>query len=199
MQELSFLSHLAHWQIDFAAFALLLSSALFTIVPEELVFVTLGFLARFGRIHPVEAILVAHLGLIPADTLTVWFGRKLGQSVLTRRPFCFLFAKKSVHRALEKLKTRGNVLLFVSRFMPMLRAPVYLAAGISGVSLRRSTLIDLGAALIQVTSLVLLGYFLGLDAKPLMSVYAWVTPAMAVIFLLSLAIKAVRRPAGQPA
>lgn len=175
------------------AFGLLLTSAVFTLMPEELIFVTLGFLAHFGRVHPVEAIAAAHLGLIPADAITVWFGRKLGKNVLTRRPFRFFFGSMQLQSSLEKLRTSSGLLLFFTRFTPMLRAPVYLAAGISGISLRRSVAIDLLAASIQVPVFFLLGFFLGDSVSHFMALYTYLAPIALAFVLLAKAGKACLR------
>ena len=191
MHSLAFLSQLGHWQIDFVAFALLLTSAVFTLCPEELIFFTLGFLAHYGRVSLVEAMIAAQLGLIPADALTVWFGRKLGNGMMTRKPFRKLLGREGVQRSLERLRTSGNSLLFFARFVPMLRAPVYLAAGVSGVPLRRAVLIDLLAAGIQIPGLVMLGFVLGQSAEHVMTLYAYIAPAALMAFILA----KVARPA----
>lgn len=182
MEAITFFSHLSHWQIDFLTFGLLLLSTIFTLIPEELLFVTLGYLAHCGRIHSLEAIFVAKLGLIPADALTLWIGRKLGKNILNHRPFRFLFAEETVNRSLEKFKKSGGVLLFFTRFTPFLRAPVYVAAGISGFSLRRSIGIDLLAACIQVPALFLVGFIFGKSAQPFVTLFTYLTLTIALIF-----------------
>lgn len=189
MQTLSFLSQLNHWQIDLATFGILLASAVLTVVPEELIFVTLGFLARYGHVHPVEALVAAKLGLVSADLLTVWFGRKLGHSVIYRKPFCFFFEKEAVFKSLEKLKTSGNLVLFFARFLPFLRAPVYLAAGISGFSLKRSLIIDTFAAIIQVSAFFLLGYVFGDGVSQFVTAFSFIIPGALLLFALVSLVK----------
>ena len=163
---------------------MLLTSAVFTLVLEEFVFITLGFLALQGRVHPTEAILAATLGLISADALTVWFGRHLGFKVIHRKPFCFFFGQKAVYRSLERLRTSGIAVLFFARFIPMFRGPVFLAAGISGISLRRSISIDIGAASLQISLFFGLGYVFGDRVSRFIPMFALAVPAGVVFILL---------------
>src|SRR4051812_1041939 len=113
---LALFSELNHWQIDLLASGILLSSAVVTFVPEELIFVFLGFFAYHGRVHPVEAFLAAQIGLVSADLLTVWFGRLLSNKVCNRKFLRFIFCRHGVQRALEKLRTSGSSLVFFARF-----------------------------------------------------------------------------------
>jgi membrane protein DedA with SNARE-associated domain len=52
----------------------------------------------------------------------------------------------------------------VTRFTPFIRGPVYLAAGISGLEVRRFLVLDASAALVQVPLLLWIGSRLGMDA-----------------------------------
>jgi membrane protein DedA with SNARE-associated domain len=175
---------ITHWQIDLLALGLLLLSAVVTLIPEELIFITLGCLAWSGRIHPAEAIAVALIGLIPADVLTVWFGRRLESTLFHRRPLRSLFARKSVNRSMDRLQKSGNAVLFLARFTPMLRAPVYLAAGAAGFSLRRAALIDTIAALLQISGFFLLGFVFGQEVSRYLSVFSIAMPALLAALLL---------------
>lgn len=192
MHFISLLYSLSHWQIDLIVVCLLLASAVITLIPEEAVFITLGCLAWSGRIHPAEAILIAMLGLIPADVLTVWFGRQLERKLLQRKPFKFIFSKHSVTEALSKLHNSGNKVLFLARFTPLLRAPLYLAAGAAGFSLRRAAAIDSLSAAIQVTVFFCIGFAFGAEARDWFNAFSFAIPAAVIAMLLVNILHAMR-------
>ena len=59
----------------------------------------------------------------------------------------------------EKFDRYGNRVLFVARFLPGLRAPIYMVAGITHrISYVRFVLLDFAAAIISVPIWVYLGY-----------------------------------------
>ena len=189
MEAMSLLSNLNHWQIDAVTIGLLLMSTVLTLIPEELLFMTLGLLAQAGHVHSLEAILAAKLGLIPADALTVWAGKKMGKDFLKKRPFSLLFDEHSVESSLKKLKQSGSTLLFLNRFTPFLRTPVYLAAGISGFPLGRAVLIDFLAAIIQIAGLFSLGYYFGRSAQPFVTGFTYLALAIALALILKRVIQ----------
>lgn len=200
MDWISQFQRLGHWQIDLLTIGLLLLSALITLVPEELVFILLGSLAHFGRICPMEALVAAQLGLIPADALTVVFGRLLGNQVLNRRPFSRVMGHDRLQRALGRLKRSAPSVLFCARFLPMLRAPIYLAAGVGKVPLRQAILVDTIAATVQISAYFTLGFAFGDQVSRLAPLITYAIPGMAVLLLLVHWLRSrTALPGGEPA
>lgn len=195
MDVISHFWTLGHWQIDLLTIGLLLTSAVITLVPEELVFLILGSLAHFGRVSPMEALVAAQLGLIPADALTVCFGRLLGSQVLSRGPFSRLLEQDALQRTLGRLQRSSGRVLFCARFLPMLRAPIYLAAGVGRVSLRRAILIDTIAASVQISAYFILGFVFGDQILHLVPVITYAIPGVAILLFLAHFLKS--RPAFQ--
>ena len=69
----------------------------------------------------------------------------------------------------EKVHKYGNRILFVARFLPGLRAPIFMTAGISRrVSYWKFLVMDGGAALISVPLWVYAGYYFAHDLDDLL-------------------------------
>jgi membrane protein DedA with SNARE-associated domain len=109
-----------------------------------------------------------------------WLGRLLGSP--------------EVASALSTVRRHGPGLVLVTRFIPFVRGPIYLATGLSGLPVRRFFLLDALAASVQVPLLLWVGSRLGRDAT---SQEAWTRIGWlsAGFVALGLAIVLFRRPA----
>jgi membrane protein DedA with SNARE-associated domain len=170
---------LSHWQIDLLTSWLLLQSAVVAVAPEEVIIITLGLLWGQGKLEFVEALLSVLVGLLPANWIMVLIGQKLSAK----------FAhKRGVQMASQYLKSYGPWLIFVTRFTPMVRAPVYLSVGASRYGLRRFSRVDALAACFQVPLLLILGRTIGARAGSVdeaFRVIAWVGGSLLGVTLLS--------------
>jgi membrane protein DedA with SNARE-associated domain len=177
------LSQLQSWQMGMIATYLLLQGAIFTVFPEEVVAVTLGLLVSQNKIGFFHAWFSIGLGLLPANAFTVYMGKHFGPKLLLIRPFSWMFKKKSVDQALKKVKKYGTGIVFVTRFIPVIRGPIYLATGLSQMRILQFVGIDALASLIQIPSLLLLGKIIGKNATSLMDGYRKVGIFMALLLL----------------
>jgi membrane protein DedA with SNARE-associated domain len=147
---------LAGWQIDLLAFWILLQGALISVVPEEVVVLSLGYLWGQGKIGFPEAMAVTLAGLLPANVIMVAIGEKLARKYSGRQ---------SVQIAADYLRRYGAVFIFVTRFTPLIRGPVYLAVGASRFGAKRFFKTDGMAAILHVSLLLFLGRALSLDGQ----------------------------------
>jgi membrane protein DedA with SNARE-associated domain len=102
-----------------------------------------------------------------------------------------LLAPRRQARVQRLFARHGNRLMFVARFLPGLRTPIYLSAGMSGrVPISRFLVFDGLAALISVPFWVWLGYY---GAENHDELLAWVARSkyVAVLGLLGLASVAI--------
>jgi membrane protein DedA with SNARE-associated domain len=141
------LSSLSHWQIDLVAFWLLLQGAFFSSVPEEVVILALGVLWGHDKISFIEAFFSICAGLLPANLIMVLFGQRLSRGHTE---------KKGVKIASEYLKRYGVWVIFLIRFTPLVRAPVYFSVGATRFGIKRFIKTDWAAACIQVPMLLIL-------------------------------------------
>lgn len=152
-----------HWQIDLLATWLLFQGAIFSIFPEEVIILTMGLFWGRGKITFPEALIFIQLGLIPANAFMMLFGRNLGRR--------FFVNKKSVQIAMEYFRRYGGALVFFARFTPLVRGPIYLAAGISGFPPLSFIRIDTWASCFQISLLLLAGRWIEVHSKSIEDAY----------------------------
>ncbi|MEO8505662.1 MAG: VTT domain-containing protein [Acidobacteriota bacterium] len=122
--------------------------ALATLVSEDLACIAAGLLAARGDLSLPAAILAALIGIVVGDLLLYIAGRAAGPAVLRRRPWSRWISPNRVERARVGLSRWGGPALVGARFVPGLRLPTYVAAGVVAMDAVTFTLwITLGAAL----------------------------------------------------
>jgi membrane protein DedA with SNARE-associated domain len=101
-------------------------------------------------------------------------GRALGHRVDAAKdgPLAFGLTHEQVRRAQALMRTRGDWVLVLNRFMPSFRAVVFVAAGASGVPLRRVLALGSASALAWNGLLLVIGANVGANAEAL---EAWLT------------------------
>jgi membrane protein DedA with SNARE-associated domain len=155
------ISELPQWQIALAATWLLLQACVVPSVPEEIVTTTMGMLVAQARITAPLAAASVLAGLLPANSAAVFIGslarRRIGHAGFLGRTL----SSPRVAAASAALRRHGPLLVVVTRFVPFVRGPVYLATGLSGFGVGRFFLLDAAAACVQVPLLLWLGSRLG--------------------------------------
>ncbi len=187
------LAELPAWQTGLAAAWLLLLGAVMPSLPEELVVIALGVLCGRGRIGFLEALAAVLAGLLPANLGAVLLGRLLGRGLTKLGPVARLLGAEAVQAALAALRRHGSAFVFLTRFTPFVRGPVYLAAGLARMEIARFARADALAACLHVPALLWAGWMLGRGAGSLSEALgrvAWVGAGLAGS---ALALHVVRR------
>lgn len=198
------LSGLGEWQLALAATWLLLQACVVPSMPEEVVITSLGMLAAQGRISFPLAFAAILCGILPANATTVWLGERLARGLAVRGPLARALAAPAVQGSLASLQRRGRSLVFATRFTPLVRGPVYLAAGAAGLGLRRFAPVDAAAACLQVPLLLWAGARAGRGAGSLAGAWQRVGLLLAALAAAALALQALRwlsrrgLPVGRP-
>jgi len=184
---------LPEWQIALTATWLLLQACVLPSVPEEIVTATLGMLWSQGRIGFFTALFAVLVGLLPANSAAVFIGSRLARGVSRFGPLKRAFESPSVQDALAAVRRHGRGLVFVTRFTPLVRGPIYLACGASQMGVPRFFAVDATAALIQVPLILWLGARVGRDAASLAEAWQRVGLLGAGLLGTALAIHLLRR------
>lgn len=111
------------------AFVFFLLLAVCTLISEDLTCITAGVLAAQGRISLALAIWACFFGIWVGDLILFLVGRWVGRKALQRAPLRWFISEDSVEKGAEWFKKRGAFAIFLSRFTPSLRLPMYLGAG----------------------------------------------------------------------
>jgi membrane protein DedA with SNARE-associated domain len=143
-----------------AVFLVLLACGFGLPIPEDITLVAGGVISGLGYtdVHTMFAVSMA--GVLLGDSIMFGLGRHFGPRFLKFKLAQKLITPERYAQVQEKFEKYGQWVIFVGRFMPGLRSPIFVVAGISGkISFLKFFLIDGFAALISVPIWVYLGEF----------------------------------------
>lgn len=127
-------------------------------VPEEILQLTAGYLARLGTLSFGPALVSVYVGIVAGDALFFHFARSQGPKLLARPSVARVLTPKR-RAALERHFARHAFLtIVVARHLSGLRLAVYATAAVHGVRSRTFVLADAVSALLSVPLVVSLGY-----------------------------------------
>ncbi|WP_020648204.1 DedA family protein [Solimonas variicoloris] len=143
-----------------AVFVVLLACGFGMPIPEDITLVAGGIIAGIGDANVHLMCLVGLAGVLSGDAVMFWTGRHFGERARQLRWVSWLLTPKRYARIEALYRRHGNRLMFIARFLPGLRTPIYLTAGMTRrVPFWRFLMLDGLAALISVPLWVYLGYF----------------------------------------
>ncbi|VEJ08609.1 DedA family protein [Actinobacillus delphinicola] len=154
---ISFFSEYGYW----AVFLVLVICGFGVPIPEDITLVSGGVISGlYSDTNPHIMLVVSLMGVIVGDSTMYWLGRIYGTKILRFRLMKKVVTLQRLRLVREKFAKYGNWVLFFARFLPGLRAPIYVIAGITNkISYLRFVIIDLIAACISVPIWVYLGHF----------------------------------------
>jgi protein MpaA len=142
-------------------FGVLLLCGLGVPIPEDITLIAGGILAYYGICDLGLMIGICFVGVMLGDSIMFWLGAHYGRQ-LTRK---WIFHKLLPDERLDSVRGRfnqwGNKLIFVARFMPGLRAPIFFSAGTFHVPFRVFFFYDGLAALLSVPAIVAAVFYFG--------------------------------------
>jgi len=143
-----------------AVFLVLLICGMGVPIPEDITLVAGGVISGLGYSNVHIMFGVGMAGVLIGDTIMFTLGRYYGENALRWRWVSWLVTPERRELVQQKFDRYGNRLLFIARFLPGLRSPVFFIAGWSRrVSLLKFLMLDGAAALISVPFWVYLGYY----------------------------------------
>lgn len=153
---IAFFSSYGYW----AVFFVLIICGFGVPIPEDITLVSGGVISGLGYTNVHIMLVVSMLGVLAGDSTMYWLGRIYGEKILKFPLIRSVATPERFETVQERFEKQGWKLLFVARFLPGLRAVVYLVSGITRrVSYPRFILVDFCAAIISVPIWVYLGDF----------------------------------------
>lgn len=149
-----------------AVFCVLLACGFGLPIPEDITLVAGGVIcgAFEGNLDVRVMAIVALCGVVIGDSIMFMLGKFLGPKVKTLPVLRKIFTEQIYQKMQSKVHRYGHWVLFVARFLPGLRAPIFMTAGISRkVPYWKFLLMDGTAALISVPIWVYAGYYFAHD------------------------------------
>ena len=141
-------------------FLILLACGLGVPVPEDIVLIVAGVLASEGGREWMPVAGVMYVGVLAGDSMIFVAGRYFGTRLLARAWVRQLFSPAKQEKVEYFFERHGAKGLFLGRFLPGLRAPIYFSAGSMKVGFLKFILLDGLAAFISVPVFVWLGHWL---------------------------------------
>lgn len=132
----------------FGVFILMVLESMVFPVPSEAVMPFAGFLVANGTFTFVMVVIVSTLGSLVGSLLSYFIGRYGGRPFIDRWGKYLLLNHHDLDKTDEFFKKRGEVTIFVCRFIPVVRHLISIPAGIGEMNLFRfSVYTVLGAGL----------------------------------------------------
>tara|TARA_B100000809_G_scaffold215283_1_gene220427 strand:+ start:698 stop:1294 length:597 start_codon:yes stop_codon:yes gene_type:complete len=137
--------------IDFDSTWVLLAIVVAAIVQDDLTCLVVGSAVAAGEAQPLPSAVACLAGTWIGDI--AWFGlaRLIGQRVLLIWPFRVVVSPDKLEAARMRFERLGPRALFASRFLPIVRTPLQVAAGLVARSAVPGCLVLLVAGVIYVS------------------------------------------------
>jgi membrane protein DedA with SNARE-associated domain len=152
------------------------------ILPGETAVLVAGVVASQDHVNVgVVAVLVV-VSAVAGECVGYAIGHRYGESLMKlsilrrRRP--------ALERALEGLRRRGPIYVFIGRFTAFLRAVIPALAGMSRMNYRRFFIANAAGALLWGVSFTLLGYFAGTALARIENYASWVGLSVLIAMIL---------------
>lgn len=143
-----------------AVFVVLIACGLGVPIPEDITLIAGGVLAGLGKADVFTMIAVGLSGVLLGDGIMFAAGRIFGHRILKLPTVARVIKPKRYAEIQDKFDRYGNWVLFIARFLPGLRMPIYVFAGISRkISYLRFCFMDGLAACLSVPIWIILGAY----------------------------------------
>jgi membrane-associated protein len=131
-------------------------------LPGDYLLFLAGMFVATGKLDiSIYVLLVGLMGAaISGNFVGYWFGKKTGP-VLYQREDTFFFKKKYLKAAEVYYRKQGAFALIMGRFIPIVRTFAPIIAGIVRLDFKKFAFYNISGAFLWITSLTLLGFFLG--------------------------------------
>ncbi|MDC0711532.1 DedA family protein [Stigmatella sp. ncwal1] len=139
-------------------FVLLMAGGVGLPLPEDIVLLTGGALAHLGVVKLPVVIGVCFAGVLSGDLLLFHTARKLGPGIYEKRWMKALLTPERRARIAALYTRFGGRVIFLGRYMFVLRVPIFAMAAVQGVKARTFLLWDALALSLSAPLLVGLGY-----------------------------------------
>lgn len=172
-------------QVD-PKFLYILAIAASSLISEDLAAIGAGILAVNDLISYWYAVFGAVLGILFGDYSLYFAGRYIGKPVLKKAPIRWFLKEDKVDKSAFWFEKKGPFILFLSRFIPGSRLPVYLTAGMLGTGFWKFTLYFGLTVIIWTPIFVWLSMLAGQEILNMYEAYDQYAIPVILLFVISL-------------
>jgi membrane-associated protein len=130
-------------------------------LPGDSLLVTAGLFAARGDLDITTLLITLTIAAIAGDATGYYIGFKAGHALYSR-PNSFFFRKEHLLRTRQFYERHGGKTIILARFMPVARTFAPVVAGAADMTYRRFATYNIAGGILWITSMTLIGYFLGL-------------------------------------
>ncbi len=176
-------------------FLMILESMIFPI-PSELVMPFAGFLIAEGKMTFFWVILSSIIGSLIGSFLSYYIGLKGGKKFLIKYGKYFLLNKEHLIKTEKWFSKKGELTIFIGRFIPVVRHFISIPAGFGKMNLKKFTLYTVLGAGMWNFFLTYIGFILGNNwdkIKHYSDYLSWSILIILVAALIYVIIRALRK------
>jgi len=151
------------------------------VLPGETAVVIAGAIASTGAINVVWLCVLVVVAAILGDSVGYLVGSRYGQKLLTLP--VIRHRQGQIHSALDTLRRRGPIYVFIGRFTAFLRAVMPGLAGMSKMHYRSFLGANAAGGLLWGVGFTLLGYFAGHALHKVEKYASWATIGLFVVIV----------------
>ncbi len=152
------------------------------ILPGETAVLVAGVVASQGHVNVAVVAVLVVAAAITGDSVGYFIGRRYGESLM-KLPI-LRHRRGALERALEGLRRRGPIYVFIGRFTAFLRAVMPGLAGMSRMNYRRFLIANALGGLLWGVSFTLLGYFAGTALTRIEKYASWAGLSVLIVMIL---------------
>jgi membrane protein DedA with SNARE-associated domain len=145
----------------FGVFFLMVLESMVLPMPSELVMPFAGFLISSGEMKFLFVILSATLGSLVGSLLSYYIGKYGGNRFVLRYGKYFLLNEGHLIKAEKWFSKKGELTIFIGRFIPIVRHVISIPAGIGKMNIKKFILYTVLGAGIWNAFLAYVGFVLG--------------------------------------
>lgn len=134
---------------------------IFPPLPGDSLLILSGSISDLSGVNPLAVMISASVGTFASSVLLYSFGAKMGKKLLQSPKYSHLMSSKSFQKFETWFQRYGFCTILLSRFIPIVRSGIVLAAGMVNLN-RGKTFLTVGISIIlSTTFFVMSGRFLG--------------------------------------
>lgn len=160
-------------------------------LPGDSLLVTAGLFAARGQLDIVWLNLLLIVAAITGDALGYLIGLRAGHT-LYNRPQSKWFRRDHLLKTKEFYDKYGGVTIVIARFMPFARTFAPVVAGVAEMKYRRFAIFNFSGGILWITSMTLLGYFLGRSIPGIEKKIEYVIAIVVFLSILPIIIKYIQ-------
>ena len=161
-------------------------------VPSEAVMPFAGFLIAEGRLSFAGVIAFSTLGSIVGSLISYWLGRYGGKPMVNRWGKYLLLDHRDLEITERFFSRRGNIAIFISRFIPVIRHLISIPAGIGRMDITTFSIYTAIGAGLWNAFLAVVGYYLRQHWEVVMQ-YSRIVDVIVLLALAALGIWFIRK------